>query len=35
VPWRLISHDVHYGGEVSAILGVNGLDTLDFWPQPA
>jgi uncharacterized damage-inducible protein DinB len=30
VVWHLIEHDVHHGGEISLILGSNGLQGLDL-----
>jgi uncharacterized damage-inducible protein DinB len=30
VVWHLIEHDVHHGGEISLILGSNGLAGLDL-----
>jgi uncharacterized damage-inducible protein DinB len=30
VVWHLIEHDLHHGGEISQILGSNGIPTLDL-----
>jgi uncharacterized damage-inducible protein DinB len=30
VVWHVMEHDVHHGGEISQILGSNGLSGLDF-----
>jgi uncharacterized damage-inducible protein DinB len=30
VVWHLIEHDLHHGGEISLILGSNGLTGLDL-----
>jgi uncharacterized damage-inducible protein DinB len=30
VVWHLMEHDLHHGGEISQILGTNGLPGLDF-----
>ena len=30
VIWHLIEHDLHHGGEISSILGSNGLTALDL-----
>ena len=30
VVWHVMEHDVHHGGEISQILGSNGLPGLDF-----
>jgi uncharacterized damage-inducible protein DinB len=29
VVWHLIEHDLHHGGEISQILGTNGIPSLD------
>jgi uncharacterized damage-inducible protein DinB len=31
VIWRLIAHDGEHSGEVSLILGINGLGAVNFW----
>jgi uncharacterized damage-inducible protein DinB len=28
---RLITHDAYHSGEISQILGVNGLPEIDLW----
>jgi uncharacterized damage-inducible protein DinB len=30
VVWHVMEHDIHHGGEISQILGSNGLPALDF-----
>jgi uncharacterized damage-inducible protein DinB len=30
VVWHLIEHDLHHGGEISQILGTNGIPSLDL-----
>ena len=30
VIWHLIEHDLHHGGEISQILGTNGIPSLDL-----
>ena len=30
VVWHLIEHDLHHGGEISQILGTNGIDALEL-----
>ncbi|HEX5937784.1 MAG TPA: DinB family protein [Actinomycetota bacterium] len=30
VIWHLIEHDLHHGGEISLVLGTNGLPALDL-----
>jgi uncharacterized damage-inducible protein DinB len=30
VVWRIMEHDVHHGGEISQILGTNGIPSLDL-----
>jgi hypothetical protein len=30
VVWHVLEHDLHHGGEISQILGTNGLAGLDL-----
>jgi uncharacterized damage-inducible protein DinB len=30
VVWHVLEHDIHHGGEISQVLGSNGLPGLDF-----
>ncbi len=32
---RLLSHDAFHSGEISQLLGVNGLPAIDLWARPA
>ena len=31
---RLLAHDAYHSGEISQVLGVNGLPQLDLWARP-
>ncbi len=30
---RLLSHDAFHGGEISQLLGANGLPAIDLWAR--
>jgi hypothetical protein len=31
--WRIMSHDLHHGGELSILLGMQGIDIPDLGDQ--